>query len=209
MRKILKIDRVRLFWPWFFKFGYWFGVLVQACYCQASVIRQTLSKSQTESGLLKTDQQNHEEIVSLWEEQNLKDLGANQLIQLYTSAYQAIERRCQSTLSSVTVIVVVDRVLHLGSEKYPVLSLLTLEPTGLSFKTLIQNSENYKIEELREALSFFLKELLTVISNITSGVLTTFLHKELMGVTREISLNIQEVQNLHSVKSLKKKQVKE
>lgn len=163
----------------------------------------------TGAELLKADEQTHKELISLWEEQNTKGLGAGQLIQLYVSAFQAIERRCLATLSSVTLKVVIDRVLHQGTEIYPILSLITLESSGLSFRALIQKNENYKIEELKEALSYFLVEFLTVIGNITSGVLTASLHKELMGVTREIALNVLEVQNLRAMNSVKKKRGEE
>jgi len=148
---------------------------------------------------LKADQNNtHKELVNLWEEKNTKDLRDEQLIQVYGGAFQALESWCLATLSRVTINVVIDRVLHLGSEKFPILSLITIEPSGLSLKGLIQNIKNYKTEEIREAFSYLLVEFLTVIGNITSNVLTASLHKELMEVTTESALQILEVQNLRS-----------
>jgi len=136
----------------------------------------------------------HKELISLWEKQNTKGLRNEQLMQLYASAFGAIERRCSATLSSITINVVIDRVLHLGAKKYPFFSLLTIEPSGLNFKRLIQKNENYKSEELRNGLNYFLAEFLTVIGHITSEVLSESLHKELREVIRENVLNGHELQ---------------
>lgn len=136
----------------------------------------------------------HQKLINLWEEQNTKGLRSEQLIQLYGTAFGAIERRCLATLSSVTINVVIDRVLHLGLKKHPFFSLVTIEPSGLSLKGLTQKNENYKIEELRDGLGYLLLEFLTVIGNITSDVLNESLHKELMEVTSESVLKRPEIQ---------------
>ncbi|MDO9182815.1 MAG: hypothetical protein Q7U04_10425 [Bacteriovorax sp.] len=151
----------------------------------------------------------HKELVRLWENQNTIDLRAEQLVQVYAGAFQAIESRCLATLSRVTINVVIDRVLHIGSEKFQILSLITIEPSGLSLKNLIQNIKKYKTEEIRNALSYFLVEFLTVVGNITSDVLTASLHKKLVEVTRESALSILEVQSLRSINSTNKKRGEE
>lgn len=136
----------------------------------------------------------HKELITFWVEQNTKGLRNEQLVHLYGSAFGAIERRCLATLSSVTINVVINRVLHLGLKKYPFFSLLTIEASGLSFKGLMAKKENYKTEELRDGLSYLLAEFLTVIGNITSDVLSESLHKELKKVTGQNSLNSSELQ---------------
>lgn len=159
---------------------------------------------------MKADQNNtHKELVNLWEEKNTKDLRDEQLTQVYGSAFQAIERCCLATLSRVTINVVIDRVLHLGSEKFPILSLVEIDLSGFSLKGLIQNIKNYKTEEIKEAFSYLLVEFLTVIGNITSDVLTASLHKALMKVTSESALEILEVQSLRSINSADKKRGQE
>lgn len=125
----------------------------------------------------------HKEIVFLWEKENAKNLECKEFIKLFAGALLNLEKRCFATLSNVTVQVVIDRVLHEGHEKYPILNLIKLEPSGLNFEELNQNCEKYKAQELKEALSYLLVELLTVIGNITSDVLTAPLHKKLMEVT--------------------------
>lgn len=147
----------------------------------------------------------HKEIVHLWEEKNLQGPGPEQVIKIYGSAILAVEQRCLDTLSSVTVQVVLDRVLHEGLENYSLLSTITIGPKGLNLSGLNHKNENYKLEEITESLRYLLIEFLTVIGNITSEVLTTPLHKELMEVTHESALTILEVQNLHTLNTAKKR----
>ena len=159
---------------------------------------------------MKADQDNpHRALVKLWEEKNTNVLNDEQLLQVYGSAFQAIEKCCSATLSRVTINVVIDRVLHLGSEKFPILSLVEIDHSGLCLKGLTQNIKNYKTEELKKALTYLIVEFLTVIGNITSDVLTASLHKELMEVTSESALTVLEVQSLRSINSPKKKRGEE
>lgn len=152
------------------------------------------------------DQSNaHKDFVNLWEEKNVQGLRAEQIIKIYGSAILAVERRCLDTLSSVTVQVVLDRVLHEGLVKFPLLSNVTIEPMGLNLSGLNQNNGNFKLEEISDALRYLLVEFLTVIGNITSEVLTVPLHKELMEVTRESALTILEVQSLRTLNTAKKR----
>lgn len=148
---------------------------------------------------------NHKEQVKLWEERNAPDLRDEQIIKIFENAILTVERRCLVTLSNITVQVVLDRVLHEGHLKYPPLSFITVELEGLNFSGLNHHSENYKIEEMKDALRYLLIEFLTVIGNITSDVLTLPLHKELMEVTPESALKIQEVQNLRPMNTIKKR----
>lgn len=146
----------------------------------------------------------HKELVGLWEEQNTRDLSEEQLLQVYGSAFRAIEQRCLATLSKVTLDVVLDRVLHLGTEKFPFYSDITIESSGFGFKNLTQKNDKYRIEDLRAGLSCLIEEVLTVIGNITSDVMTESLHKELMKVTKESALSVQKVQSLNAVNADKK-----
>lgn len=150
----------------------------------------------------------HQELVTLWEEKNTKGLQDEQLIHLYGAGFDAIEKRCLATLSNVTINVVLDRILHEGIEKYPVLKGVILKSSGISLKAFNEKNKYFKTEELIEALSYLLVELLTVIGNITSDVLTSSLHKELINVTYESSQKELDVQSLHIVNSEKKRRGK-
>lgn len=147
----------------------------------------------------------HQELVSFWEEKNIKNLSTDQAIQVYGSALQAIEQRCLATLSSVTMQVVLDRIIYQGLEQFPFFKELTLEPAGLNFNNLIQKKDLYDLKDINTAFRYLLIELLTVIGKITSEVLTVALHKELMEVTSESALRVLDVQVLRPSNTAKKR----
>jgi hypothetical protein len=130
-------------------------------------------------------------------------LPADQLVQLFGCAIQAIEKRSLVTLSSITVSVVVDRALHESKENFPILSEITTGPKGLNLDALHEMGTHHTSEELREALRCLLVELLNVLGNITADILTIPLHRELMEVTCELALKVPELHVLRAQKSLK------
>lgn len=150
----------------------------------------------------------HQNIVSIWEEKNIKNLSTDQAIHVFGNALQKIEHRCLVTLSSVTVHVVLDRIIHGGIEKYPILKDVTIEVDGLNFKNIFQKKDHYEIKEINNAFRYLLIEFLTVIGSITSEVLTAPLHKELMEVTSESVLEVLEVQGLVVMNIAKKRGLK-
>ena len=145
----------------------------------------------------------HTKVVSAWEEKNTKALTSEQLVQVFGSAIRAIEQRCLITLSSITVKVVVDRVLHESTEKFSILSKVSIESAGLDFSALLKMGVDEKTEELRKALHYLVVELLAVLGNITANILTVSLHKELMSVTRESALEVSNLHVLQAKKSVK------
>ncbi|MBY0415719.1 MAG: hypothetical protein K2Q18_16210 [Bdellovibrionales bacterium] len=147
----------------------------------------------------------HQDVVILWEEKNIKNLENDLAIQVFGNAIHCIERRCLITLSSVTLQVVLDRIIHQGIEKFPILVEITLEKEGINFTKIIQKKDHYKIGEIQDAFRYLLIEILTVIGNLTSDVLTTPLHKELMEVTSESALKVHAVQSLRTINTVKKR----
>jgi hypothetical protein len=124
----------------------------------------------------------HVKQVEAWEKQNSHGLSLENQAQLFEKAIHVIEERTLKTLSSVTLMVVLDRVTHQSKEKFPALSEIKVDKKGLSFGGLFHN-KNHKSEELIEALRYFLVELLSVLGSITGDILTAPLHKELLKVT--------------------------
>lgn len=147
----------------------------------------------------------HRDVVKIWEEKNVRGLRSDQILKIFGTAILAVEHRCLETLSQVTVEVILDRVLHEGLDKFPLLSNVTIEAGGLNLSGLDRKVENLNPEAVTETLSYLLIEFLTVVGNITSEVLSVPLHKELMKVTRETALNVLEVQNLRALNSTKKR----
>lgn len=122
-------------------------------------------------------------LVQDWEDKNASGLTLAQRVILLEKAVHVIEQRTLMTLSSFTLEVILDRVLHQSNEKFPVLSDVKLNNKRLSFHELLHMEKNHKPEELVEALRFFLIELITVLGRITADILTAPLHKELLKVT--------------------------
>lgn len=128
---------------------------------------------------------NHAQVSEEWESKNIIGLSIDQQILLLEKGIHAIEQRALRTLSSITLMVIFDRVLYQGIEKFDILSEATIN-NGISIEALIRTDNNldYKIN-LIEALRFLLIELLRVLGRITAEILTKPLHYELMNVTFE------------------------
>lgn len=123
------------------------------------------------------------ELVQDWESKNTSDLSLAQRAILLEIAVHVIEKRALMTLSSVTLEVILDRVLHQSNEKFPILSGVKFINKQLNFQDLLQTGKGHKPEDLVEALRFLLIELITVLGRITADILTSPLHKELLKVT--------------------------
>lgn len=125
----------------------------------------------------------HRELVERWISQNLQSLSPEQKADFFEQGFDVIIRRTLKTLSSVTLQVVLDRVLIQSREKFPLLADLSLEATTLKFELLRGNLKSYRSETVIEALSHLLEELLGVIGTLTAEILTEPLHKELQELT--------------------------
>ena len=148
----------------------------------------------------------HAKQVDAWALKNTAGLPPEKLVRLFEIAIQAIEQRSLTTLSSVTVMVVLDRALHQSKEIFPLLAAVTLDPKGVRLDGIIANSGHHKPEELQAALRHLLVEILSVFGNITAEVLTVPLQKELSKITCESVLKTPEAQGLRVIKSPKTNQ---
>jgi hypothetical protein len=126
----------------------------------------------------------HLKTVEHWLRTNAENLSSIQKVLLLEKAILAVEKRACSTLSIVTLMVVLDRILHQTREDFPILAKATLEKKSLSFKDVdkVQNAE-----ETIAALTFLLVELLRVLGRLTANILTMPLHIELNKVTSDDS----------------------
>ena len=122
----------------------------------------------------------HSKIVEEWQTKAAKGLTSTQKVQLLEKAIKVVEARATQTISRVTLVVILDRVLYQSKDKYPCLSKATVDSNTISFAELY--SKNFTTD-FTEALLFFLVEFLTILGRITSDILTTPLHEELLKVT--------------------------
>ena len=124
----------------------------------------------------------HSAHVMTWENQSHSNLALHKRIQLFEIAIHAIERRASKTLSGVTLLVILDRVLSQSKEKFPFLSYISVESNSLNLKSHEQINDLDQ-NELIEALRYLLIELLRVLGRITADILTIPLHNELLKVS--------------------------
>ncbi len=121
--------------------------------------------------------------VEIWEKKNVEGLRISEKAELYCKAIYAVEQRTLKTLSSVTLEVVLDRALIQSQEKFSLLTSIKVLPKGLEFSDFLKSEHFQKPnEELIHALRHLLVEILTVLGNITAGILTKPLHDELSKV---------------------------
>lgn len=124
----------------------------------------------------------HSKFVEDWESRSLKDLSPVEQIQLFESVIRAVERRACVTLSNITLLVILDRILSLGKTNFPVLAEVSLDNNSLCFKAL-HNNQKFNSDEILIAKRFILTELLRVLGRITANILTLPLQKEILSVT--------------------------
>ena len=124
----------------------------------------------------------HSNFVMTWENKTNIGLSKVNRLRLFEMAIHAVEKRSCVTLSNVTLLVILDRVLHHCRDKYPVLSEVSLDTHSLNFQKL-QNLEDHKLDDFIQALRYLLIEILKVLTRITADILTIPLHDELLKVT--------------------------
>jgi hypothetical protein len=125
----------------------------------------------------------HSTLVADWSKKNASGISLDQHVLLLEKAIRAMEQRALVTLSNVILVVILDRVLHQGKEKFPLLYEIKLDPKNLVSFELLRTNKNYKSEELIEAYQYLLVDLLRVLGRITADILTVPLHQELLKVT--------------------------
>jgi hypothetical protein len=125
----------------------------------------------------------HRACVNAMAERMSDQLPPGQQLNVFEAAFNAVWRRAQLTLGEVTLTAIVNRVLYITSERYPVLADLRLSADGIDCAELNQRLARIARPPLAEGLHFVLVELLTVIGNLTAEILTPALHEALSTVT--------------------------
>ena len=128
----------------------------------------------------KTDHAKH---VDDWMDQVVKDAPATSLLLLFETAWAALWRRAEGAAGQVTLGAVAELVRVESVNKFPILSPLKLDATGLSCKALLDSADTLEKGVLQEGLRFMLVEFLTVLGDLTDQILTPGLYEELSRIT--------------------------
>lgn len=122
--------------------------------------------------------QDHIEYINAWQELAAKGLPSERLACLFGETLKKLSKRASYSLNKVTLMAIVKRVLYQSSGKYPVLSNLKVESTGIPTEQFKDQFSQADPKELREAFRFFIDELLTILGDLTANILPTSLEEE-------------------------------
>lgn len=128
------------------------------------------------------ERKSHDELVKDWCKDWAGILPAPELIDVYERALDALWRRANLSLGEVTLMAIVDRVVHQGLERFAHLAALKVELSGVHCGELRLNAPALDAARLEESLQGLVVELLRVLGTLTGEVLTPGLHEELCKV---------------------------
>ena len=111
----------------------------------------------------------------------------DRLLLAFEWAFAALWQRAHQTLGDVTLMAIVDRVIYVSAERYPILSSLKLETVGLRNGDLHHRANSLDRDQLTKGVRFVLMEFLTILSNLTAEILTPTLHAELSKVDPQLA----------------------
>ncbi|MFE8595941.1 hypothetical protein KYC5002_38810 [Archangium violaceum] len=120
--------------------------------------------------------------MKAWRDGWGSSLSPEALVNVYERALDALWRRAHLSLGEITLMAIVDRVLHDGTGKFPHLAALKVETSGVQFEGLRLASPGLATALLDESLAFLVVELLRVFGTLTGEILTPGLHAELSKV---------------------------
>jgi len=120
-----------------------------------------------------TGENTHRAAVAAWLHRAPGDPDA--LSRAFDDTFAAMWQRTKLTLGEVTLTAIVDRVLHIARDQFPVLGSVELTADGLRSSTPPGSSR----ARLAEGIEFVLVEFLTVLGNLTADILSHALHAEL------------------------------
>jgi len=132
-----------------------------------------------------SDESNHTAFVEAWLDKAAKGQPPAVMVSVFKRATSALWQRALVTLGEVTLMAIVDRVLYTASEKYPLLSTLKIDETGIRFDEFHPEGAVPQDGLLTDAILFVTAEFLTVLGRLTDEILTPALHAELSKVALE------------------------
>ncbi len=124
----------------------------------------------------------HHELLTQWRADWTGSLTPSQLVELFERAVNALWRRAHLSLGELTLVAIVERVIHLGGENAPLLKTIQVTAGGVDFSGLRQVAPTLEHAGFEECLVGLVYELLRVLGTLTGEILTPGLHAELREV---------------------------
>ena len=126
----------------------------------------------------------HASVVDAWIEQSIDGQSSMDVVGLFHAAFERLWSHAVTTLGSMTLTAIAERVLCMATTRYPFFSEVTTRPAGdARWKEHMQAHVGaVPKRELIEGARFALIELLTVIGRLTAETLSQELHAAVMAV---------------------------
>jgi hypothetical protein len=131
------------------------------------------------------DEPSHTAAVDAWLARSIGDHGSSiEVAALFRNAFEALWGRAVTTLGTVTLTAITERVLHTATARHGFLSAVNPRPNGDARwkQHLIERLSTVPRDELIAGLRFALIELLTVVGRLTAEILSPELHAALAEV---------------------------
>jgi hypothetical protein len=141
------------------------------------------------------DENDHRTRVDAWMDRAAKEAPPERVFDAFERAFGAMWRRARVTLGDVTLMAILDRVLYNAAERFPLLSSLEVDASGLRSDKFRERVGTLHRDQLADGIRFILLEFLTVLGNLTAEVLTPALHSELAKVGPEAAVAGQETKS--------------
>ena len=121
----------------------------------------------------------HSETIETWIQKSTGKLSSQNLSEFLELAINDIILKAQTSISEVTVLAILERVLYNSAERYSLLREVKIENDKLQFAMLHPSYKSYSNSEIREAFHYLITEFLFIIGNLTGEQLTPIMHDEL------------------------------
>jgi hypothetical protein len=120
---------------------------------------------------------NHVACVDAWITRRIEDPHSG-LVDAFDETLDRLRLRAGATLSDITLVAILDRVVVNTGKKYPNFGGLSVEANG---RIVVGSLRDPSIDRatLIAGMRFALVELLTVVGNLTAEILTPALHEQL------------------------------
>lgn len=127
----------------------------------------------------------HTEVVDAWLKRSAERCSSSELVGLFSAAVDELWARAVTTLGSVTLTAITDRVLSTATGRYPFLSVINPRPNGDGRwrQELQDRLALVPRAELLDGLRFALIEMLAVIGRLTAQILSAELHTAFTSIT--------------------------
>lgn len=126
----------------------------------------------------KPDRRSHEAVVDAFMA-NVPPHPVAGVVSALEQMLRELWRRADVMVGQASLVAVMDRVLHDAALRFPIFGSITVDAGGVQLAKLRAHADGADAQQVHEGTRFVLSQTLTVIGNLTMGMLTPALHAAL------------------------------